>query len=99
MRSLERCDAAREFIGRLETAKNRDKLHGLVKLHIRYGCGRKIMMRILRGGMLVGGLLLWGASAAVSQDAGKHAITFEDMMQMHRIGDPQISPDGQWVAY
>src|SRR5438045_335782 len=26
-------------------------------------------------------------------------MTFEDMAAMHRIGDPQVSPDGKWVAY
>src|SRR5437660_8989963 len=26
-------------------------------------------------------------------------ITFDDMIKMHRIAEPQISPDGKWVAY
>ncbi|MGO9518507.1 MAG: prolyl oligopeptidase family serine peptidase [Candidatus Korobacteraceae bacterium] len=29
----------------------------------------------------------------------KHAFTFEDMMQLKRIGEPVISPDGKWVAF
>ena len=29
----------------------------------------------------------------------KHPITFEDLMKVQRISDPQISPDGRWVAY
>ncbi len=29
----------------------------------------------------------------------KHALTFDDMMKVHRISDPQVSPDGRWVAY
>ena len=33
------------------------------------------------------------------QEAGKHAIAFEDMMRMHRVGEAQVSPDGKWVAY
>lgn len=37
------------------------------------------------------------ATAAVAQE--KRAITFDDMMAVQRLTDPQISPDGQWVAY
>jgi len=29
----------------------------------------------------------------------KRAITFDDLVSLHRISDPQISPDGKWVAY
>jgi dipeptidyl aminopeptidase/acylaminoacyl peptidase len=29
----------------------------------------------------------------------KRAITFDDLISMHRVSDPQISPDGKWVAY
>jgi len=29
----------------------------------------------------------------------KRPITFEDLMKIHRISDPQVSPDGRWVAY
>ncbi len=35
--------------------------------------------------------------AAAAQD--RHPITFDDLMAMGRVSDPQISPDGQWVAY
>jgi dipeptidyl aminopeptidase/acylaminoacyl peptidase len=38
-------------------------------------------------------------SGAMAQEAGKHAITFDDMIQMHRVGEAQVSPDGKWVAY
>ena len=31
--------------------------------------------------------------------ADKRAITFRDLIAMHRLSDPQISPDGQWVTY
>ena len=37
--------------------------------------------------------------AAQAQEAAKHPITFDDMIHMHRVADPQISPDGKWVAY
>jgi dipeptidyl aminopeptidase/acylaminoacyl peptidase len=29
----------------------------------------------------------------------KHSFTFEDMMKLKRVGDPQISPDGKWVIF
>jgi len=29
----------------------------------------------------------------------KRAITFDDLISVHRVSDPQISPDGAWVAY
>ena len=29
----------------------------------------------------------------------KHPLTFEDMMQLKRIGEPIVSPDGKWVGF
>jgi len=29
----------------------------------------------------------------------KHPITYEDLAKVQRIADPQLSPDGKWVAY
>ncbi len=29
----------------------------------------------------------------------KHPFTFEDMMQLKRIGEPVVSPDSKWVAF
>ena len=29
----------------------------------------------------------------------KHSFTFEDMMKLKRVGDPQVSPDGKWVIF
>jgi dipeptidyl aminopeptidase/acylaminoacyl peptidase len=34
-----------------------------------------------------------------AQEAAKHPITFDDMIKMHRVAEPQISPDGKWVTY
>jgi dipeptidyl aminopeptidase/acylaminoacyl peptidase len=40
------------------------------------------------------------ASAANAQaPAERRAITFQDLISMRRLSDPQISPDGNWVAY
>lgn len=41
------------------------------------------------------GLMSLGCPA----QAQKRAIRFDDMISMHRVSDPQISPDGQWIAY
>jgi len=29
----------------------------------------------------------------------KHPFTFEDMMQLKRVGEPAVSPDSKWVAF
>ena len=29
----------------------------------------------------------------------KHPFTFEDMMKLKRVGDPQVSSDGRWVVF
>src|ERR1700682_2275327 len=42
--------------------------------------------------------LLCSALPLRAQEA-KHPISFDDMIQLHRVGDPQVSPDGKWVAY
>ena len=36
--------------------------------------------------------------AAQSQDEAR-PLTIDDLMSLPRVGDPQISPDGQWLAY
>jgi len=35
--------------------------------------------------------------SAIAQ--AKHPFTFEDMMKLKRVGDPQVSPDGKWVIF
>ena len=41
-------------------------------------------------------LICSGAACAQTQ---KRPIQFDDMIAMHRLSDPQVSPDGKWVAY
>jgi dipeptidyl aminopeptidase/acylaminoacyl peptidase len=31
--------------------------------------------------------------------SAKHAITVDDLLQLQRVAEPQISPDGKWIAY
>ena len=42
-------------------------------------------------------LLLCCSLPAFAQS--KHPFTFQDMMQLKRIGEPIVSPDGKWVAF
>ena len=37
--------------------------------------------------------------AALAHAQAKHPFTFDDMMKLKRVGDPQISPDGKWVLF
>jgi dipeptidyl aminopeptidase/acylaminoacyl peptidase len=46
-------------------------------------------------------VLLGGSAGTVATRAQQpgRAITFDDMIKLHRVGAPQISTDGKWVAY
>src|SRR5436853_6930095 len=37
--------------------------------------------------------------AATAAFAQQPPMAFEDMLSLHRIGAPQLSPDGKWIAY
>ena len=43
-------------------------------------------------------LILIGAGAEV-RSADKRLLTVDDLFELREVGDPQISPDGNWVAY
>src|SRR5437879_9331950 len=44
--------------------------------------------------------LLLGSGLTISpQEPAKHPITFDDLIKLHRIAEPQLSRDGKWVAY
>jgi len=53
----------------------------------------------LRSAIVTVGVIFCCTTLGHAQNAGKHPITFEDMIQMHRVADPRISPDGKWVAF
>jgi dipeptidyl aminopeptidase/acylaminoacyl peptidase len=44
-------------------------------------------------------VLLFISASAVAGIRAQSAFTFDDMMSIRRVGDPQLSPDGKKVAY
>jgi dipeptidyl aminopeptidase/acylaminoacyl peptidase len=38
-------------------------------------------------------------NAAPAAQASPHAMTLDDLFRLQDVGDPQVAPDGQWVAY
>jgi len=52
----------------------------------------------LRIGVVCALALACGFEISAQEVAG-HPITFDDMIKMHRVAEPHISPDGKWVAY
>ena len=51
------------------------------------------MKTILRISVVI--FLLTGCCAAYA----KHPITYEDLAKVRRVSEPQLSPDGKWIAY
>src|SRR3954454_4024917 len=43
-------------------------------------------------------LVVYGATA-FAQAPAKRSLKLDDMHRFHTVADPQISPDGKWVAY
>jgi dipeptidyl aminopeptidase/acylaminoacyl peptidase len=43
--------------------------------------------------------LLFAAATLTSAQTAKRPMTFEDLMAMKRVSDPQISPSGKWVLF
>src|SRR5437868_15528958 len=38
-------------------------------------------------------------AATAQQPSSSRPITLDDLAKLHEVRDPQVSPDGQWVAY
>jgi dipeptidyl aminopeptidase/acylaminoacyl peptidase len=56
--------------------------------------------RLRASGVLAAAFFTLVAALAVhAQAPEKRAMAFRDLIAMHRVSDPQISPDGKWVAY
>jgi len=45
------------------------------------------------------GIFAAAVFVATTALAQPHPITFDDLMAIRRIGAPQVSPDGKWIAY
>lgn len=43
--------------------------------------------------------LIFSATLLSAPDSGKRHIAIDDVYRMRRVGSPQLSPDGNWVAY
>ena len=52
-----------------------------------------------RRGISLLAILLLGLSAAAQSAPGRLPLKLDDLARFHEVRDPQISPDGQWVAY
>ena len=39
------------------------------------------------------------AISTFAQTPAKHAITFDDLIKLHRVSGAALSPDGKWIAY
>src|SRR5580658_6314746 len=68
------------------------------RVHRLGGC-MKARIRFVAIAMAVAIFAAWCSVSTPTQTTQRHAITFKDLISMHRVGDPQISPDGQWIAY
>ncbi len=53
----------------------------------------------LRWALLLGLSILNGAAALGAQAPAKRPLAAEDVYRMRTVSDPQVSPDGRWVAY
>jgi hypothetical protein len=44
-------------------------------------------------------VLLAALAAAMPAQTAKHPLKLDDLFRMQDVRDPQLSPDGQWIAY
>ena len=63
---------------------------------LRFPCARPVARHLFAP--LLAGLLLTGVAAAHAQ-APRRSLVAGDWYRLKRISDPQLSPDGEWVAY
>ena len=54
---------------------------------------------VLCAAALSGCLSLAAAIAQTASTPAPHPITLNDLFRFHDVGSPEVSPDGQWVAY
>src|SRR6185503_1339570 len=44
-------------------------------------------------------VLLLAFAFSLAAQTARHPLRLDDLTRFRNVGDPQISPDGQWVAY
>jgi dipeptidyl aminopeptidase/acylaminoacyl peptidase len=44
-------------------------------------------------------IITLAAAAALSAQTAKRPLKLDDLTRFRNVGDPQLSPDGQWIAY
>ncbi len=44
-------------------------------------------------------LMLCTIALPASAQTARRPLTIDDLLQVRRVGDPQLSPDGRWIAY
>ena len=60
----------------------------------------KLLMKLAAWLILLGAVLVPSpATNAQTSPPSPRAITVDDYFQIREVSDPQLSPDGQWVAY
>src|SRR5438552_3452183 len=62
-----------------------------------YKAGRGKLHRMMRAFKIVVSCLL--AAFSLNGQSPKRPIALDDLARMRAVGDPQVSPDGKWVAY
>src|SRR4051812_48329810 len=66
-------------------------------IHLSFQRGGNIMRKVLAGLAL---LFLWpGAAPGVPPSGPEPLFTARDLFDLEAADDPQISPDGRWIAY
>src|ERR1700728_3936260 len=82
--------------------RSRSKSGPRRRASLEFAGGRMIRSKRTTIAVAIAMLVALSISAHVARAqaaADKRAITFRDLIAMHRLSDPQISPDGQWVTY
>src|SRR6266436_3762440 len=84
--------------GLLDSRTKRDIIRDSARGFVNHRRRAKMKGVILRRSLA--GVCLLGCGLVVSaQEAAKHAITFDDMIRLHRISEAHVSPDGKWAAF
>ena len=45
------------------------------------------------------GFIICSAVPSLKAEESKRALTIDDLFKLKTVGDPQVSPEGMWIAY